>query len=182
MKEGIDVTTKDGKGKTPAETAAANNQASCMLQLINATLEGAWQAVSAMLSNLTGHLTTSSHMSPRLQVWDKPVSVILKAEEKLWKLPFRRKKFGSKVRENTMALPINVSQTPGHGTSYGTNFAGGVGQWKPKKQGVSKKMLGLGVGAGFLGGAALGVAGTMATYSVYHKYQVLRSDFSAFTA
>lgn len=32
-------------------------------------------------------------------------------------------------------------------------------------------MLGLGVGAGFLGGAALGVAGTMATYSVYHKYQ-----------
>ena len=55
-------------------------------------------------------------------------------------------------------------------------------QWKPKKQGVSKKMLGLSVGAGFLGGAALGVAGTMATYSVYHKYQVLRSDFSAFTA
>ena len=54
--------------------------------------EGAWQAGSAMLSNLTSHLTTSSHMSPRLQVWDKPVSVILKAEEKLWKLPFRRKK------------------------------------------------------------------------------------------
>jgi len=62
-------------------------------------------------------------------------------------------------------------KTPGHGTSFGTNFAGGVGQWKPKKQGVSKKMLGLGVGAGFLGGAALGVAGTMASYSVYHKYQ-----------
>jgi len=62
-------------------------------------------------------------------------------------------------------------KTPGHGTSWGTNFAGGVGQWKPKKQGVSKKMLGLGVGAGFLGGAALGVAGTMASYSVYHKYQ-----------
>ena len=81
-----------------------------------------------------------------------------------------------------MALPINVSQTPGSGTSFGANFAGGVGQWKPKKQGVSKKMLGLGVGAGFLGGAALGVAGTMATYSVYHNYQVLRSDFSAFTA
>lgn len=62
-------------------------------------------------------------------------------------------------------------QTPGYGTGYGTNFAGGAGQWKPKKSGVSKKMLGLGVGAGFLGGAALGVAGTMATYSVYHKYQ-----------
>jgi len=62
-------------------------------------------------------------------------------------------------------------KTPGHGTSWGTNFAGGVGKWKPKKKGVSKKMLGLGVGAGFLGGAALGVAGTMASYSVYHKYQ-----------
>ena len=37
-------------------------------------------------------------------------------------------------------------------------------------------MLGLGVGAGFLGGAALGVAGTMASYSVYHKYQVVGPD------
>jgi len=60
--------------------------------------------------------------------------------------------------------------TPGHGTSWGTNFAGGVGRYKPSG-GISKKMLGLGVGAGFLGGAALGVAGTMASYSVYHKYQ-----------
>jgi len=60
--------------------------------------------------------------------------------------------------------------TPGHGTSFGTNFAGGVGRFKPSG-GISKKMLGLGVGAGFLGGAALGVAGTMASYSVYHKYQ-----------
>ena len=76
--------------------------------------------------------------------------------------------------------PKTVSQTPGHGTSYGTNFAGGVGQWKPKKKGVSKKMLGLGVGAGFLGGAALGVAGTMASYSVYHKYQVVRPDLLIF--
>ena len=74
----------------------------------------------------------------------------------------------------------NLSQTPGHGTSWGTNFAGGVGQWKPKKKGVSKKMLGLGVGAGFLGGAALGVAGTMASYSVYHKYQVVRPDLLIF--
>ena len=39
--------------------------------------------------------------------------------------------------------------------------------------GFSKKALGLGVGAGFLGGAGLGVAGTLATYSVYHRYQVL---------
>eukprot|EP00092_Neocalanus_flemingeri_P106556 GFUD01136724.1.p1 GENE.GFUD01136724.1~~GFUD01136724.1.p1 ORF type:complete len:712 (-),score=170.30 GFUD01136724.1:71-2206(-) len=63
-------------------------------------------------------------------------------------------------------------KTPGYGTSWGTNFAGGAGQFgKQKKKGISKKMLGLGIGAGFLGGAALGVAGTMATYSVYHRYQ-----------
>ena len=43
--------------------------------------------------------------------------------------------------------------------------------YKPKK-GISKKMLGLGVAAGFVGGAALGVAGTMASYSVMHRYHV----------
>jgi len=63
------------------------------------------------------------------------------------------------------------SKTPGYGTNWGTNFAGGVGQYGKQKKGISKKALGLGIGAGFLGGAALGVAGTMATYSVYHKYQ-----------
>ena len=62
-------------------------------------------------------------------------------------------------------------KTPGYGTNWGTNFAGGMGQYKKPKKGISKKALGLGIGAGFLGGAALGVAGTMATYSVYHKYQ-----------
>jgi len=62
-------------------------------------------------------------------------------------------------------------KTPGYGTNWGTNFAGGMGQYKKPKTGISKKALGLGIGAGFLGGAALGVAGTMATYSVYHKYQ-----------
>jgi len=62
-------------------------------------------------------------------------------------------------------------KTPGHGTNWGTNFAGGVGQYGKQKKGISKKALGLGIGAGFLGGAALGVAGTMATYSVYHRYQ-----------
>ena len=41
-------------------------------------------------------------------------------------------------------------------------------QYKQKK-GFSKKALGLGVAAGFVGGAAVGVAGTMATYSVYHR-------------
>ena len=44
--------------------------------------------------------------------------------------------------------------------------------YKPKK-GISKKMLGLGVAAGFVGGAALGVAGTMASYSVMHRYHVI---------
>ena len=63
-------------------------------------------------------------------------------------------------------------QAPGYGTSWGTNFANGAGQYK-SKSGFSKKALGLGVGAGFLGGAGLGVAGTLATYSVYHRYQVL---------
>ena len=62
-------------------------------------------------------------------------------------------------------------KTLGYGTNWGTNFAGGMGQYKKPKTGISKKALGLGIGAGFLGGAALGVAGTMATYSVYHKYQ-----------
>ena len=64
-----------------------------------------------------------------------------------------------------------ISQTPGYGTSWGTSFASGAGQYK-SKSGFSKKALGLGVGAGFLGGAGLGVAGTLATYSVYHRYQV----------
>ena len=68
--------------------------------------------------------------------------------------------------------PFRCSQTPGYGTSWGTSFANGAGQYK-SKSGFSKKALGLGVGAGFLGGAGLGVAGTLATYSVYHRYQVL---------
>ena len=38
-----------------------------------------------------------------------------------------------------------------------------------KSSGISKKALGLGIGAGFLGGAALGVAGAMATASVYQR-------------
>jgi len=60
-------------------------------------------------------------------------------------------------------------KTPGYGTAWGTKFSGGAGKYA--KKGISKKALGLGVAAGFVGGAALGVAGTMATYSVYHKYQ-----------
>jgi len=60
-------------------------------------------------------------------------------------------------------------RTPGHGTNWGTSFSGGTGVYN-KKRGLSKKALGLGVAAGFVGGAALGAAGTMATYSVYHRY------------
>ena len=67
-------------------------------------------------------------------------------------------------------------KTPGYGTKWGTNFVSGMGKYKGKgpRNGISKKALGLGVGAGFLGGAAAGLAGTMATYSVYHKYQEFR--------
>jgi len=60
------------------------------------------------------------------------------------------------------------SATPGHGTSWGTSFPSGVGKYQSK--GVSKKALGLGIGAGFLGGAALGAVGGMATASVYQRY------------
>ena len=55
-------------------------------------------------------------------------------------------------------------KTPGYGTNWGTNFGGGLGKYGKQKKGFSKKALGLGIGAGFVGGAALGVAGTMASY------------------
>ena len=52
------------------------------------------------------------------------------------------------------------------GTNWGTSFPGGTGKFKGS---TSKKALGLGVSSSFLGGAASGVAGTFATYSVYHR-------------
>ena len=68
-------------------------------------------------------------------------------------------------------------RTPGHGTNWGTSFSGGTGVYnKKKKRGMSKKALGLGVAAGFVGGAALGAAGTMATYSVYHRWLVVEDN------
>merc|ERR1719186_2597086 len=67
------------------------------------------------------------------------------------------------------------ARAPGYGTNFGTNFNGGVGKYGSENKGFSKKALGLGVGAGFLGGAALGVGGTMATYSAVHKYQKFKS-------
>jgi len=67
--------------------------------------------------------------------------------------------------------PTYSYRSPGYGTNFGTNFASGVGRYPTSgTKGFSKKALGLGVGAGFLGGAALGVAGTAATYGVYHRY------------
>lgn len=62
----------------------------------------------------------------------------------------------------------NSYKSPGYGTNFGTSFKGGNGRYGGK--GFSKKALGLGVGAGFIGGAALGVAGTVATMGVYHRY------------
>ena len=47
-------------------------------------------------------------------------------------------------------------------------FSGGVGKYG--KKGFSKKALGLGVGAGFLAGAAVGTVGSVATLGVYHRY------------
>ena len=52
------------------------------------------------------------------------------------------------------------------GTNWGTSFPGGTGKFKGS---ISKKALGLGVSSSFLGGASAGVAGTFATYSVYHR-------------
>ena len=63
--------------------------------------------------------------------------------------------------------------SPGYGSNYGTSFTS-ANMYKQKK-GFSKKALGLGVAAGFVGGAALGVAGTMATYSAYHRYQEFKN-------
>ena len=80
-------------------------------------------------------------------------------------------------------------RTPGYGTNWGTNFAGGAGKYSkvfillsyfpPRlsfyfSQGYSGKALGMGVAAGFLGGAALGAVGTMAMYSTYHRYNMYR--------
>ena len=59
-------------------------------------------------------------------------------------------------------------RSPGYGTAFGTNFRGGVGQYGGREFG--RKKLGLGVGAGYLGGAALGRSGTLATMGVYHRY------------
>ena len=67
-------------------------------------------------------------------------------------------------------------RTAGHGTNWGTSFSGGTGVYNKNK----KKALGLGVAAGFVGGAALGMAGTMATYNVYHRYPWISCVLSSY--
>ena len=54
----------------------------------------------------------------------------------------------------------------GYGTNYGTRFTKET--MYVEKRGFSRKVLGLGVAAGFVGGAALGAVGTMATYGIKH--------------
>jgi len=68
--------------------------------------------------------------------------------------------------------PSYSYRSPGYGTNYGTSFAGGAGRYQGS--GLSTKRVGLGVGAGFLGGAAVGVGVGIATASVYHRYQQYR--------
>jgi len=73
-----------------------------------------------------------------------------------------------------ISKPVSTfSKTPGYGTAFGTKFT--PTQRYTEKKGFSKKALGLGVGAGFVGGAAVGVAGTAATYGAYHKYKKFKN-------
>lgn len=58
----------------------------------------------------------------------------------------------------------------GGSRGLGGGLASGGSYVKPPKKGISKKALGLGIGAGFLGGAALGVAGTAMTMGAYHRW------------
>ena len=48
-------------------------------------------------------------------------------------------------------------------TNFGTKFG-------YKKVPTSKKMFGLGVGAGFLGGSGYGYGASLASYTIYHRY------------
>lgn len=69
----------------------------------------------------------------------------------------------------TGGVPNYSYRNPGYGTNYGTSFTSGRGMYGGS--GMYRKPLGLGVGAGFLGGAAIGLATGVATMSVYHRYQ-----------
>ena len=63
-------------------------------------------------------------------------------------------------------------RSPGYGTRYGTNFPGGTGQFGGS--GFGKKYVGMGTGAGFVGGSYLGARGTSAMMGVYHRYMMYR--------
>ena len=79
---------------------------------------------------------------------------------------YPKQQWGTKV--GNQKKPTTFSK-PGFGTAFGTKFTPAT-QYKQKK-GFSKKAMGLGVAAGFVGGAALGVAGTKATYGIYHRWK-----------
>eukprot|EP00088_Acartia_fossae_P002654 TRINITY_DN1109_c0_g1_i2.p1 TRINITY_DN1109_c0_g1~~TRINITY_DN1109_c0_g1_i2.p1 ORF type:complete len:474 (-),score=121.22 TRINITY_DN1109_c0_g1_i2:391-1812(-) len=83
--------------------------------------------------------------------------------------------FGAVGAAAAASKPKYSFKSPGYGTRFGTSFAGGVGRYKSGYgSGLSKKKLGLGVGAGFLGGAALGAVGSVAALNVYHRYMMYR--------
>ena len=65
-------------------------------------------------------------------------------------------------------------KSPGYGTKFGTSFPGGVGKFGG--DGFSRKALGLGVGAGFIGGASPDV--TMEVFHRYMRYRLLTEDWS----
>ena len=78
---------------------------------------------------------------------------------KVYLLPFHTFPLQNPVH----AIDSYASSFSGYGTSFGTRFPGGIGAYGGS--GFSRKRLGLGVGAGFLGGAMTG----MAMMSIYHR-------------
>jgi len=84
---------------------------------------------------------------------------------------FPTKSYG--VAPNYFASRPAALATTGYGSKYGTSFSPAT-QYVEKK-GFSKKAVGMGVAAGFVGGAAVGVAGTKATYGVYHRYKAFKN-------
>jgi len=59
-------------------------------------------------------------------------------------------------------------------TKWGTKFSSPSTLDRSVKSGYSKKQLGMAAGAGFIGGSAFGHGSSLASYSVYHRYQRYR--------
>ena len=78
--------------------------------------------------------------------------------------------FNSRGGVGGSSIPTYSYRSPGYGTRFGTSFPGGMGRYGGA--GYSRKSLGMGVGAGFLGGAAVGMVASYATMNVYHRYQM----------